>query len=815
MASASSRGGDMTSTSNALPNELMPNNDGSASSPEPSEKSPPASPIFQDKDDRGFSEERSSAPKELAEDAGGSEYRESADEHSEHSNSEEEHSDWESESRVATSKNRTRIKYGPDHNAGLPVTGASHQSTAGQSDGHLDGLSVAGSSTQNAADRNDGQNDEEEILLGRDTPQHVRCLPWRTKSRIPKRTLITWDVEMYTHSLLSLLWVMETYDYPIPWPELAAIVNPGATGEAFKQAMVKLRNRRLTEGLKVPPPRPSKDHPRHQCKLELAEMMRAAEMNPDPTIPEYGSGVLRTTDNPYVAELRESTSHTDARRPAQRSNRKMSSPTSRLSQCDSEYESLVLEDSQDFSVIHSRSPTSTPQSSHPAITTSPERRLIFVAHIGPEKCIATSNRPEQKLVSDVANNVVKGRFAKPSGHNLIFFLDTVPSQLSTEDLESFPEKLSPETTMARPKKGSTKKAQQKRKRSVTSSGSPLQSPTSPLTSPGPLITFDLHHTKRSKQHEGKADAGPSCLFPEQRELASDPHKKHSKLNEGNADAGQDYPVPEPREPVPGTKTSYSRKRKVDDTDLGEIDPAAEAEEMFNRAYATPMDMSFRPPPFVDLSDLGMSSRQNLNIGLSYSPTRQPHGHMDSSFDSNMMKASSKQSMASMSELDMDMNLDMNASADTGIEIGMGMGMSSASFNYADQLGRHQDAGYRFGYEGPFMGACSNLDLTLDSVTSEQEMALLSSTSEWRSSASAFDGCPTERRLGGLPPFPCDSDHAHLDQHGQAFKYEHLRHKDRGMLNDNTLKEPAFDPNAYADEEFARIDWRDNSEQPDS
>ncbi|KAK8169831.1 hypothetical protein IWX90DRAFT_190814 [Phyllosticta citrichinensis] len=769
----------MTPRRNATPNTLMSNKKSPALSSVPSNLSGTAPTPFQDKDDRGSSKERSSSSNETAEDAEGSVYGESADGRHEHSNSEEQ-SDVESEPGRVASISRSPIKYGPNHNGGLPVAGASSQNTAGQSDGHDFGLPVARSSSQDVAGRNDGQNDEEEILLGRDAPQNVRCLPWRTKFRIAKRTLISWDAEMYTHSLLSLLWIMETYDYPIPWQEMAALVNPGATGEAFKQAMVKLRNRRVAEGLRVPPPRPSKDHPRSSCKLELAEMMRTAGMSSEPPVPEYGSGALTTRENPYVAELRASTTQTGAQhstRNKPRATRQVSQVREELNSRRASYLPTNLQrdsqvDFEDLSVVHSRSFTTALGPYLPAITKNPKPKLIFVAHIGPQKSLLHSTRLDQKLISEVAHNVVNGRFAKPSVPNLVLLIDTVPAEFNTEGLEPYPEELGPEFTMA-------PNSQQKRKRSIASSGSPLMSPTSPSDKVGPLTAFDLEHPEHSNADDldhtnhSNRDAVPSCLFPEPRE--------------------------------PASVTQCSKKRKIDDTDFGDgIDVAADAEMMFNPAYAVPPGTSFRPPPFVQMSDINMSSRQNLNAGLSYSPTRQPRGHAEDSIGKSMM-ADTDQAMASVPDMD------INASSGTEMDMGMGMGMASVGFNYAEQLGYSQDTGDRFSYEGPYMGACSDLDLTLDSATSEQERALLSSTSEWRSNTSLFEVSSSERRLASLQPVPGGSDYVDFEQLGEKFLVEHPYYKDRGMLNKRTANEPIFVPPSLADEELSRVSSQDDSE----
>ncbi|KAK7534272.1 uncharacterized protein J3D65DRAFT_632944 [Phyllosticta citribraziliensis] len=327
-----------------------------------------------------------------------------------------------------------------------------------------------------------------------------------------------------------------------------------------------------------------------------------------------------------------------------------------------------------------------------------------------------------------------------------------------------------------------KNSQQKRKRSIASSGSPLMSPMSPSDNVGLLTAFNLEHPERSNAEDldhtnhSSGDAAPSCLFPEPRE--------------------------------PASATQCSKKRKIDDTDFGDgIDAAADAEMMLNPAYAVSPGTYFRPPPFVQMLDINMSSRKNLNVGLSYSPTRQPHGHAEDSFGDSMMQADTDQAMASVPDMD------INASSGTemDMDMGMGMGMASVGFNYAEQLGYSQDTGDRFSYEGPFMGACSDLDLTLDSATSEQERALLSSTSEWRSNTSLFEVSSSKRRLASLQPVPGDSDYVDFEQLSEKFLAENPHHKDRGMLNKRTADEPVFVPPSLADEELSRVSSQDDNE----
>ncbi|KAL1640021.1 hypothetical protein SLS58_007288 [Diplodia intermedia] len=102
----------------------------------------------------------------------------------------------------------------------------------------------------------------------------LRCLPYITKNRAPKRQLIRWNEETYCHTLLALAWSLEIKGIEIPWEETAALVQPGATGEAFKQALGKLRAKRVKEGLPVPPMRPGKDMSRQECVDELARLLR-------------------------------------------------------------------------------------------------------------------------------------------------------------------------------------------------------------------------------------------------------------------------------------------------------------------------------------------------------------------------------------------------------------------------------------------------------------------------------------------------------------------------------------------------------------
>ncbi|KKY18631.1 putative rna-binding protein cabeza-like protein [Diplodia seriata] len=102
----------------------------------------------------------------------------------------------------------------------------------------------------------------------------LRCLPYITKNRAPKRQLIRWNEETYCHTLLALAWALEIKGIEIPWEETAALVQPGATGEAFKQALGKLRAKRVKEGLPVPPMRPGKDMSRQECVDELARLLR-------------------------------------------------------------------------------------------------------------------------------------------------------------------------------------------------------------------------------------------------------------------------------------------------------------------------------------------------------------------------------------------------------------------------------------------------------------------------------------------------------------------------------------------------------------
>lgn len=71
-------------------------------------------------------------------------------------------------------------------------------------------------------------------------------------------------------------WALEVKGIDIPWEEVAAIVHPGATGEAFKQAMSKLRAKRLKEGLPVPPVRPGKEKSRKDCEAELKRILDGA-----------------------------------------------------------------------------------------------------------------------------------------------------------------------------------------------------------------------------------------------------------------------------------------------------------------------------------------------------------------------------------------------------------------------------------------------------------------------------------------------------------------------------------------------------------
>ncbi|EKG16077.1 hypothetical protein MPH_06771 [Macrophomina phaseolina MS6] len=104
----------------------------------------------------------------------------------------------------------------------------------------------------------------------------LRCLPYRTLNRAPKRELMRWNEDTYLHTLLATMWVLETRDIDVPWDEIAAVVHPGATGEAFKQALTKLRNRRVKEDLPVPPLRPGKGKSRGVCEEELEIMVALA-----------------------------------------------------------------------------------------------------------------------------------------------------------------------------------------------------------------------------------------------------------------------------------------------------------------------------------------------------------------------------------------------------------------------------------------------------------------------------------------------------------------------------------------------------------
>ncbi|KAB2575813.1 hypothetical protein DBV05_g5530 [Lasiodiplodia theobromae] len=104
----------------------------------------------------------------------------------------------------------------------------------------------------------------------------LRCLPYVTKNRAAKRELIRWSDETYAHTLLAMSWALEVKGIDIPWEEVAAIVHPGATGEAFKQAMSKLRAKRLKEGLPVPPVRPGKEKSRKDCEAELKRILDGA-----------------------------------------------------------------------------------------------------------------------------------------------------------------------------------------------------------------------------------------------------------------------------------------------------------------------------------------------------------------------------------------------------------------------------------------------------------------------------------------------------------------------------------------------------------
>lgn len=74
-----------------------------------------------------------------------------------------------------------------------------------------------------------------------------------------------------------MTWALETREVAIPWDDIAAIVHPGATGEAFKQAVTKLRTKRLKEELPVPPLRPGKDRPRRDCEADLAMIVAEAK----------------------------------------------------------------------------------------------------------------------------------------------------------------------------------------------------------------------------------------------------------------------------------------------------------------------------------------------------------------------------------------------------------------------------------------------------------------------------------------------------------------------------------------------------------
>lgn len=113
--------------------------------------------------------------------------------------------------------------------------------------------------------------------------------------------MLSITANLYTLSLLSLIWLLEVKDYPIPWQELAAIVNPGATGEAFKQAMVKLRSRRAADGQRVPPARPGSNHPRHACHVELAEIMRNAGVTVAPFASALGAQEVEVVEDPSLA----------------------------------------------------------------------------------------------------------------------------------------------------------------------------------------------------------------------------------------------------------------------------------------------------------------------------------------------------------------------------------------------------------------------------------------------------------------------------------------------------------------------------------
>ncbi|GME22831.1 RNA-binding protein cabeza-like protein [Neofusicoccum parvum] len=109
----------------------------------------------------------------------------------------------------------------------------------------------------------------------------LRCLPYRTRNRAPKRELMRWTEDTYQQTLLAMVWVQEVRDVPIPWDEIAAVVHPGATGEAFKQALAKLRVKRVKDDLPVPPLRPGKDRPRQDCVEELENIIAEAQQARD------------------------------------------------------------------------------------------------------------------------------------------------------------------------------------------------------------------------------------------------------------------------------------------------------------------------------------------------------------------------------------------------------------------------------------------------------------------------------------------------------------------------------------------------------
>ncbi|KAK8247774.1 hypothetical protein HDK77DRAFT_208018 [Phyllosticta capitalensis] len=719
-----------------------------------------------------------------------------------------------------TSNKRNQAKYGPSHNAGRPVTGAGRQKASSQKNGNQNAVSQNTASQRSASlraasqntasqssfNQNDGQTDEEEIVLARDHPQDERCLPYRTTSRMSKRQIISWDANLYTLSLLSLIWLLEVKDYPIPWQELAAIVNPGATGEAFKQAMVKLRSRRAADGQRVPPARPGSNHPRHACHVELAEIMRNAGVTVAPFASALGAQEVEVVEDPSlaaapvvggpsVAESSAAAEKAKSEAGAQRSNGNSPHITTLQSQSSTRPESQATRhDNRDLTIIHPRSLTSA----------APKKRdkssLIFVADIGAHKALLNFNKKEQKLIFDVTQNLTNGRFAQ-SPSNPVFFLDQ-----------------------------------------ITAPSSGAEDPPSPFNSDNSELENDMPRVRARKQQKRKRDdASPGTSQPSPKltgvvstadsDIQAQPNKK---LKRG--------PVKDTGEEAGGSK-----KRKHDDADMGNLSPGSADDWMFNPDYDIPAgesiplgsimntDTNTWTNPTLQTPFLGPTThhagpywQRNLNLTLSASPTLHPRDRTGGSL---------AKSTGTVNPL---------LTEDMGLNKGMDMGMPAVDFNHSnqmffDQRMSDQQISWNKGFispfnkstgffdpylNDPFMGEGNGtLDYSpgvhimgysmnphkseyssLGGIASDKDKDLLSSTSQWQSSNSVFEPSQAERRLSGLPPLFGEQGYGlDIQPLNPELDLEHHRHQTRGMLNDTCTEEEQFDPNGFANEAFARMD----------